>query len=786
MNAWRNRLWHAWADQPLRVKGLVVIAMPLAILLGSLGLIYLVERETLRVEDEVRRTLKIQSNIHRVHSLISEAATGVRGFLLIGRDDFLTRYREAEQRLPQTLAQLEQDVRDPEQRLRLAVIAQLVRHKLTSLAALHQARLDTHESRTQHLLQSLVDSKALFDRLRNEIDAMQAREAILLAERQAEANRVRSRYLAVTGTAAGVGLLGSVLAVWLFFTGIVRRVHLLADNARRLEQGEALVPLRSETDEIGHLAAGMERAGHLLAERERALRESEERLRLVIEGARDYGIFALDPTGHVVSWNTGAERIKGFRAEEIVGRHFSLFYPQEERGTLPAEALAQAERTGWVESEGWRLRKDGSRFWANVVITALRDEAGQLRGFSKITRDITERRAAEEALRQAREEAERASQAKSEFLSRISHELRTPLNAILGFAQLMEMEATDPNQRRSVEQIVKGGRHLLRLINEVLDIARIEAGRMELALEAVPAAEVLDEAIELTAPLAASAGVALQREVGPLLERRILADRQRLIQVILNLLSNAVKYNRQPGGVVTVSGALEDGRLRIEVVDTGMGIEPELLARLFTPFERLGAERSQVEGTGLGLALSKRLIEAMHGRIGVHSMPGVQSTFWVTLPLAADGMHAAPPTHLAVPQPLPSGGPLSTILCIEDNLSNLALLEHILKRRPGVRMLPAMQGSLGLALAREHRPDLILLDLNLPDLPGDAVLAQLRTMPESRHTPVVMISADATAAAEARLRAAGVADYLTKPLDVVAFLAVVDRLLNAPRARPHE
>ena len=382
--------------------------------------------------------------------------------------------------------------------------------------------------------------------------------------------------------------------------------------------------------------------------------------------------------------------------------------------------------------------------------------------------------------RRAEEKADHANRAKSDFLSRMSHELRTPLNGILGFAQLLEMESLPADQEESVAQILKAGRHLLGLINEVLDISRIETGRLQLSLEPVPVGETLRGALDIVRPLAAQHGIALH--AGAADERQhVLADRQRLQQVLLNLLSNAVKYNRTGGTVAVSCEEILGERLRILVRDTGHGISPDKLDRLFTPFDRLGAEGTGVEGTGLGLALSKHLVDVMGGTLDVTSQVGVGSTFAVELPLTAAPVEALEPRGGApTVDPAPPDARM-VVLYIEDNLSNLRLIEQVLGRRPRTTLLSAMQGRLGLDLAREHRPDLILLDLHLPDLPGQEVLRRLLDEPRTREIPVLILSADATPGHVERLLAAGARAYLTKPLDVRQLLALVDK--HAPGER---
>ncbi len=401
-----------------------------------------------------------------------------------------------------------------------------------------------------------------------------------------------------------------------------------------------------------------------------------------------------------------------------------------------------------------------------------RDELGLL---SRTLHQIVgQRMNLESELREARDAADAANSAKSEFLSRMSHELRTPMNSVLGFAQLLEMDELTESQRSSVHQITRGGRHLLDLINEVLDISRIESGTLALSPEPVLLRDVVEEVADLIAPLASARGVSVGYPIGAGCEHYVLADRQRVKQVLLNLLANAVKYNR-PGGRVDVScEPAGDGMLSMAISDTGVGIAPEHLARLFIAFDRLGAEQSDIEGTGVGLALSKRLVEAMDGTLDVRSAIGEGSVFTVTLQ-RADSPTPREVTHVAeLEEPRLRKAESRKVLYIEDNLSNLRLMERVVERRPGFTLLHAPEGWLGLGLARSHRPDVVLLDLHLPDATGADVLAQLRADPATASVPVYIVSADATQGQVERLMAAGADGYLTKPIDVGAVLAILD------------
>ncbi|HWF73116.1 MAG TPA: PAS domain S-box protein [Solirubrobacteraceae bacterium] len=664
-------------------------------------------------------------------------------------------------------------------------------------------------------------------------------------------------------------------------------------------------PVNVEAGQVARVAAVVddvteERALH------DALSASEERFRLLVSSVTDYAIIMLDPVGRVTGWNPGAERIKGYSAEEIVGRHFSVFYPPELVASgHPERELEAALAVGRYQEEGERVRKDGSRYWADVILTTVYDDGGELRGFVKVmrdvtagraaegalreseerfrilaenstdvitraspeetllyvspssralygygpeeltgrsfladihpadraelreeladedgrdehtleyrirrkdgsftwvetktrtlrdgdggvaeyqssTRDISARRAAEAAARRAQTQAEQANSAKSEFLSRMSHELRTPLHAILGFGELLARDELMTGQRDKLGQLTKAAHHLLDLINEVLDLSRIERGELRLSLEPVHLGDVIRETLGMVLPIAAAASVTVAAPPDEDVEIHVLADRQRLKQVLLNLCSNAVKYNR-PGGAVTIRCAQSGTpKARIAVLDTGIGIAPANLARVFEPFDRLGAETTDIEGTGLGLALSQRLIEAMGGTVGVESTVGVGTTFTVELPLvpapAAPRQSPGVEVHAA---PERSPGRARTVLYVEDNPSNIKLVESILTVRPEVTLIVSTQGGLALELAREHRPALVLLDLNLPDISGEEVLRRLRGDARTADTPVVITSADATPGHIDHLRRAGANDYLTKPFSIERFLSVIDRSPSA-------
>jgi PAS domain S-box-containing protein len=526
---------------------------------------------------------------------------------------------------------------------------------------------------------------------------------------------------------------------------------------------------------------------HDISQRQRAeaaLRASQERLGLALDAA-NMGYWDHDLQSGKLVCSPQLEELFGLDPGSLDGGWEAFqqrAHPDDQQAVQRwAEGAAVGGTAGELQFRV--LGPDGEPRWLHAWARVHRDGTGRPVRMVGVAVDNTERRRGEQAVDQAKQQADRANRAKSEFLSRMSHELRTPLNAILGFGQLLRLDDLTEGQRESVDQILRGGRHLLGLINEVLEISRIETGSLAISSEAVNVAELLTETLELIRPLAAERDIRIQTPSVEDCPWVVQADHQRLRQVLLNLASNAVKYNHHGGSIGFACQAAADGRVRILVHDTGPGIPADKLPRLFTPFDRLGAEQTDIQGTGMGLALSKRLTEAMGGTLTAHSVQGKGSTFTVELAQAEDPLERyqrqAPPR--SIPRQDPSAGPERTVLYVEDNPSNLRLVERVLGERGGVRLVTATRGDAVQGLVRQHLPDLVLLDLHLPDLGGQEVLRRLRADPQTAHVPVVVVSADATAGQIQRLLAAGARQYLTKPLDVDRFLEVVDELLQAAR-----
>ena len=529
---------------------------------------------------------------------------------------------------------------------------------------------------------------------------------------------------------------------------------------------------------IGYLLIGTDNSARKQVEEQ--LRWTEESFRLMVESVSDYAIVMLDPVGKVVSWNTGAERIKGFHSDEILGKHFSIFYPPDAiKSGQPQHDLDLAAGSGRFEDEGWRVRKDKSLFWANIVFTAIRDHAGNLRGFAKLTRDLTERNKVEAALTNAKAAAEKANLAKSDFLSNMSHELRSPLNAILGFAQLMDSDVPSPTpaQNESITQILNAGWYLLELINEILDLATIESGKLSMSLEPVALNELLLECHSMIEPLAQRRSVTMSftKTDGSFC---VHADRTRIKQVLINLLSNAVKYNIPGGSVAVHCTATSPSRIRITVTDTGAGLPPEKLGQLFQPFNRLGQEGHGEEGTGIGLVVSKRLVELMDGVIGVESAIGTGSVFWVELPSTLPIEMPSAATSTSAAEAIPVADGLRTVLYVEDNPANMKLVERLIGRRHDLRLLTAIDGTRGVEMARRELPDVILMDINLPGISGIDALHILRDDERTRHIPVLALSANAMPRDIQKGLEAGFFRYLTKPIKVAEFTEALQLALT--------
>jgi PAS domain S-box-containing protein len=500
------------------------------------------------------------------------------------------------------------------------------------------------------------------------------------------------------------------------------------------------------------------------------LSEAELRLRLLIDSIQDYAIFMLEPNGRVATWNPGAERIKGYAAHEIIGTHLSAFYPDEDARSGKCELeLRVAAATGRFEDEGWRVRKDGSMFWANVVISAVRDRDGRLVGFAKVTRDLTERRRAE-IERAARLAAEESSRAKDEFFAMLGHELRNPLAPIITAVQVARLRGSD---LRELDVIERQAHHLIRLVDDLLDVSRITRGKVELVKERIELADVVAQAIETTSPLLEQYQHVLTLDV-PRHDCAVTGDRARLAQVVSNLLTNAAKYS-EPRSTIAISAASEGGRVKLRVVDSGIGIEPHMLASIFDTFvQNPQAKDRSMGGLGLGLAIVRSLVHMHGGTVVARSQgPGTGSEFEIDLPRATAADLAESTQGQRSVRARRQLGPSRRILIVDDNQDAAALLaEALLELGHQVRI--AHDGMVALETAGELMPEVALLDIGLPVMDGYELATRLRKEPWAGQLRLVAITGYGLESDRERSRAAGFDAHVVKPLD----LAALERLVH--------
>lgn len=516
--------------------------------------------------------------------------------------------------------------------------------------------------------------------------------------------------------------------------------------------------------------------------------------------ARYFDLYDLAPVGYctvsekglVTEVNLSTATLLGLTRARLVNQRFSSFIAPTHQDNFYLYRQ-QVFASGVLKvCELQMVRGDSSLVWVSLTTTtALEDDGAWV--LRVVLNDLTERKEIDRvlqdknsALELASRTAAHASRAKSDFLSNMSHELRTPLNAVLGFAQLIDAGTPEPTpaQKRSVDQILKAGWYLLELINEILDLALVESGRLSLKLQTVALSAVLQECQTMMEPEADKRGISMcfAQYLKPYVVR---ADSTRVKQIFINLLSNAIKYNKPGGTVVVTCVETVPGRVRMAVVDTGQGLPPEKIEQLFQPFNRLGQEAHAEQGTGVGLVVTKRLVELMGGTMGVESVVGTGSTFWIEMNLTTEPVPPGPgaPTLLQNVAPVKSGDRLHTILYVEDNAANLLLVEAFMERRQDLRLLSARDGLSGIALAQAALPDVILMDIQLPlGMSGTEALKILRHDPATAHIPVVALSANAVPAAVEKGLATGFYRYLTKPLKFNEFMAVLDDALTLAKA----
>ncbi len=691
------------------------------------------------------------------------------------------------------------------QQARTAAINLSITHGGIWLIGLTGIAFTTHRSR-----QRAKEREKSLDELQLSACAFEnGLQAVLITDAAGVILRVNPMFSEITGFSAqeAVGRTPRILQSGRYDSEFyqVFWLHLMQDGRwdgelwNRRKNGEEFAALenisavRGTSGEIRYYVAMFQD----ISERKRnhdALQRAYGENRAITEAIHD-NLYMLDESGRLVWWNKRMQEVTGLSEETLKGRDGVEFFIEEDR-TMVQAAIRACFETGYADVQARMITAAGPVYYHYNGVRIL-DEQGHVIGITGAGRDISERKEAEAQINRlnqeleqrveertaellaAKLEAERANHAKSDFLSSMSHELRTPLNAILGFSQLLKF-STNLSQEEldNVDEILKGGRHLLELINEVLDLARIEAGNLDFSLEPLSCQEIAQECLDLLQPLKERYQVSLQAMFPDDAHLYVMADKTRLKQVLLNLLSNAFKYNRPSGSVTLRIETVAPDKVRWVVQDSGIGIPSKRQADLFQAFNRLGADQMEIEGTGIGLVISKRVAEAMGGAIGFESTYGVGSTFWIELPRSRDnGKIALTPQHadLATADPAAT---VHTMLYVEDNAANVKLMETFIKLLPNLRLITAHNAELGLQLASAHHPDLVIMDINLPGMNGYDALQQLNAMEETRDIPVIALSANAMEKDIAKGKASGFYDYLTKPIEISLLMKAIQGALN--------
>ncbi len=760
---------------PMVTKIVVLISIPIVFQMAFVWHVLNVEEGTRSTQEEFVHANRLAQLAGRIIALGNDAEQAVIGFLVAGDEGRLAAFESSVAQVIPILDELER-----------AAAA-------TGFGATEAAELDRSVREKLRLLSEQVDvarkdgsfgqRQAAWFRLQDEerqkthgaagkiFDALAAMQRGALARSQEAIADLKLEVLA----GVGVCFLTVIGVAYAFQRMVSRRFRRLIENTNRLAQGEALAQTLDGNDELARL-------DRVLHDMTRALHGAARRESAIFANVPDV-IFSLSADGVLLELSPACQRVLGKEPGEMAGQTLlDCAAPgQEERVRQFVSGVRSGERVGEFPLD---LRhRDG--MVVPMLLSGLWN-AEEERAFC-VASDISMLRAHEMELTAARDEAERASQAKSEFMSRMSHELRTPLNSVLGFAQILRpslerLGDEGAAARRSLQHILDAGYHLLTLVNDLLDLSRIEFGELQCVLKDIELIPVLQDAASCVDPLARARNISVSVETGG--HPFVKADRTRLRQVLLNLLSNAIKYNRDGGRIAVRASAAAGGRVAIEVEDTGRGIPDQLRERLFIPFSR-GDDAT--DGAGIGLALSRNLVEMMQGEISVRSEPGSGSTFRVELCAGRESEPTQDEFSTGEPlTPTRTPGRIRSVLYVEDNPVNLELVEEILGFRPEVRLLTATLGREGIQKAIRYRPDLIILDIRLPDMTGLEVLAALKAADPTKNIPVIALTAHAMPADIDHGLDAGFRHCVTKPLDVPRFLTLVDDLLGFPKARVNQ
>lgn len=695
----------------------------------------------------IEHSYEVISGLNTVLSDVIEAETGQRGLVATSSEDYRHRYNAARAKLATDLTEVSAMVRDnPEQTAKIEELRGFVDLKITDMNQIIALgdRGDWVRLRAfVHPGTGLI----LMDKIRQTLNRMNSQELLLLRQRTDATLRLNRWVLPIAGA-------GVVLA------GIILLVGISANRRQRAFRAAA----------------------------EEAFRQSEARFRVLVDRVYDYAIFMLDPNGVVMSWNTGAERMKGYRADEAIGRHFSIFYTEDDIAQAkPEMELRTALELGHCEDEGWRLRKDGSRFWANVSVTAMHDDDGILLGFAKVSRDLTERKLVEDALQEAKELAEASTRAKSTFLATMSHELRTPMTGVLGMIELLQTNPPPAETQLFLATLKSSATSLMTVLGDILDLSKIEADRIVLEVTDFNIVELVSTILTLFMPQASSKGLTLRMTASfPREQAFVRGDPNRLRQVLSNLVNNAIKFTHSGSVDLVVERPRSDDPhfWRFETRDTGIGMTQEECARVFESFRQADPSTARrFGGTGLGLAISKRIVEIMGGEIGAASSVGAGSSFWVRVPFQPGTPKPVSPTEAEEPRDLAPMAIALRILVAEDNPVNQLLCSYMLQQM-GHEVTTVGNGRDAVEAVRTNRFDVVLMDMQMPEMDGPDATRLIRQLPgPERGVPIIGLTADVTLDNRERYKASGLDSFITKPIDPRHLRAELEVLTQIETAR---
>jgi len=724
-----------------------------------------------QIEDSVAarlQTYTLISNANALLSDITDAETGQRGYSLTGNEAFLKPYLAVRQTMEPNLQELRRLTTLAAAQERLDALAPLVKAKLAELSAVVELRRNRKMTSGLAAAGGSSQGLGLMESIRAETTGYIRLEEAVLAQ---DDEKLRSNMRRLFASIVAASLFMFLLAISFAYLIYRESRHRVNDIVHR---------------ETQHLLGIEEKLNKQLLQTTIAAEISEEKLAITLNSIGD-AVIATDAAGRVTLLNPLAQRLTGWTLAEAIQRPIEeIFLIIDQVTRLPSEVPVRetlARNAPHVlASRTILISRDGTERDIADSCAPIRTRSGQMVGAVLVFRDVTERTRLDKILQDHNVElatamaaADKANVAKSDFLSSMSHELRTPLSAILGFAQLMEsgMPAPTASQKRSIDQILKAGWYLLDLINEILDLALIESGKLSLSMEPMSLSEAMQECAAMVEPQARKRGISV---TFPRFDKPcfILADRTRVKQIVVNLLSNAIKYNTAGGSVMIGCIPTSPRRVRLSFTDSGVGLAPDKLAQLFQPFNRLGQEGSAEEGTGIGLVVCKRLVELMGGAIGVESTVGAGSVFWIDLNVTAEPPAVAPVPRATAPQLDAAGGRARTLLYVEDNPANLMLVEDLIARRPDIRLVSARDGISGIEMAQAEKPDVILMDINLPGISGIEALRVLVTDRATAHIPVIALSANAMPRDIEKGLEAGFFRYLTKPIKVNEFMDTLD------------